>query len=111
MVFNNSLFDEIVYPFDAHTFSYYTYKGNIPRADTEQTCQFLYFAHIYMDILKEVSTPNNDVYKLADDIKFRIDSDGFAIVNGEKTDCIKMVNVPRYKVVFHENNPEIEYKN
>jgi len=30
-VFNDSLFDEIVYPFDAHIFSYYTYKGNIPK--------------------------------------------------------------------------------
>ena len=30
-VFNDSLFDENVYPFDAHTFSYYTYKGNIPK--------------------------------------------------------------------------------
>ena len=30
-VFNDSLFDEIVYPFEAHTESYYTYKGNIPK--------------------------------------------------------------------------------
>ena len=30
-VFNDSLFDEIVYPFESHTFSYYTYKGNIPK--------------------------------------------------------------------------------
>ena len=30
-VFNDSLFDEIVYPFEAHTFSYYTYKSNIPK--------------------------------------------------------------------------------
>lgn len=30
-VFNDSLFDEIVYPFEDHTFSYYTYKGNIPK--------------------------------------------------------------------------------
>lgn len=30
-VFNDSLFDEIVYPSEAHTFSYYTYKGNIPK--------------------------------------------------------------------------------
>ena len=29
-VFNDSLFDEIVYPFETHTLSYYTYKGNIP---------------------------------------------------------------------------------
>jgi len=26
-VFNNSLFDEIIYPFESHTFSYYTYKS------------------------------------------------------------------------------------
>lgn len=26
-VFNDSLFDEIIYPFEAHTFSYYTYKS------------------------------------------------------------------------------------
>ena len=30
-VFNDNLFDEIVYPFEEHTFSYYTYKGNIPK--------------------------------------------------------------------------------
>ena len=30
-VFNDSLFDEIIYPFEGHTFSYYTYKGNIPK--------------------------------------------------------------------------------
>ena len=30
-IFNDSLFDEIVYPFESHTFSYYTYKGNIPK--------------------------------------------------------------------------------
>lgn len=29
--FNDSLFDEIIYPFETHTFSYYTYKGNIPK--------------------------------------------------------------------------------
>ena len=28
-VFNDSLFDEIVYPFESHTFSYYTYKSGI----------------------------------------------------------------------------------
>ena len=28
-IFNDSLFDEVIYPFEAHTFSYYTYKGNI----------------------------------------------------------------------------------
>lgn len=26
-IFNDSLFDEIIYPFEAHTFSYYTYKS------------------------------------------------------------------------------------
>ena len=30
-VVNDSLFDEIIYPFESHTFSYYTYKGNIPK--------------------------------------------------------------------------------
>lgn len=30
-VFNDSLFDEIVYPFEAHTFSYYTYKSGSPK--------------------------------------------------------------------------------
>ena len=30
-VFNDSLFDEIVYPFEEHICSYYTYKGNIPK--------------------------------------------------------------------------------
>ena len=30
-VFNDRLFDEIVYPFEAHTFSYYTYKSGSPK--------------------------------------------------------------------------------
>ena len=30
-VFNDSLFDEIIYPFEAHIASYYTYKGGIPK--------------------------------------------------------------------------------
>ena len=30
-VFNDSLFDEIVYPFEAHTYSYYTYKSGSPK--------------------------------------------------------------------------------
>lgn len=30
-VFNESLFDEIIYPFESHTFSYYTYKSSIPK--------------------------------------------------------------------------------
>lgn len=62
-------------------------------------------------ILREISTPNADVYKKAEDIKFRIDTDGFAYVDGVKTDIIKMVNEPKYKVIFHENNPEINDKN
>ncbi len=62
-------------------------------------------------ILRELSTPNDEIYKKADDIKFRIDSDGFAYINGVKNDIIKMVNEPKYKVVFHENNPESNDKN
>ena len=30
-MFNDSLFDEIIYPFEAHRFSYYTYKSGIPK--------------------------------------------------------------------------------
>ena len=31
-IFNDSLFDEIIYPFEEHTFSYYTYKsGSMKR--------------------------------------------------------------------------------
>ncbi len=30
-VFNDSLFDEIIYPFEFHSFSYYTYKSGIPK--------------------------------------------------------------------------------
>lgn len=57
-------------------------------------------------ILREVETPDDTIYKYAEDIKFRIDSDGFAHVNGQKTDIIKMVDMPAYKVVFHENQPD-----
>ncbi|MBQ5399453.1 MAG: hypothetical protein IIU14_08495 [Ruminococcus sp.] len=62
-------------------------------------------------ILREISTPNNDIYKKASDIKFRIDTEGFVYIDGEKTDVVKMVNEPKYKVIFHENNPEINDKN
>ena len=30
-IFNKELFDEIIYPFEAHTFSYYTYKSGSPK--------------------------------------------------------------------------------
>ena len=30
-IFNDSLFDEIIYPFESHTFSYYTYKSGSPK--------------------------------------------------------------------------------
>ena len=30
-VFNDSLFDEILYPFEEHTFSYFTYKSGSPK--------------------------------------------------------------------------------
>ena len=30
-VFNDSLFDEILYPFEEHTFSYFTYKNGSPK--------------------------------------------------------------------------------
>lgn len=30
-IFNDNLFDEIIYPFEAHTFSYYTYKSGSPK--------------------------------------------------------------------------------
>lgn len=59
-------------------------------------------------ILHEISTPNDDIYKTAEDIKFRIDSDGFVYIDGKKTDYIKVVNVPAYKVVFHENQPNAD---
>lgn len=61
-------------------------------------------------ILRELETPDDTIYKYADDMEFRIDSEGFAYVDGKKTDVIKMVNEPKYKVVFHENNPEISDK-
>ena len=30
-IFNDSLFDEIIYPFESHTFSCYTYKSGSPK--------------------------------------------------------------------------------
>ncbi len=30
-VFSDTLFDEIIYPFESHTFSYYTYKSGSPK--------------------------------------------------------------------------------
>lgn len=56
-------------------------------------------------ILRELEVPEDTDYKLADDIPFRIDSDGLAYVNNTATDCVKMVDEPAYKVIFHENQP------
>lgn len=61
-------------------------------------------------ILRETETPAGD-YKKADDIHFTVGSDGHIYIGDKVTDVVKIVNEPSYKVIFHENNPEIEDKN
>lgn len=54
--------------------------------------------------LHEVSPPSA-TYKLADDIPFTIDVEGFAHVGGETVSRVVMVDQPAYKIIFHENMP------
>lgn len=59
-------------------------------------------------ILRETDAPSG--YRKADDIRFRVASDGVVYINDETFDSVTMVNEPAYKVVFHENNPTIDDK-
>lgn len=60
-------------------------------------------------ILHETEAPTG--YKTADDIRFRVASDGRVFIDNEAYDAVTMVNEPAYKVIFHENNPTIDDKN
>ena len=57
-------------------------------------------------ILRETDAPAG--YKTADDISFRLASDGMVYISGEAFDRVTMVDEPAYKVVFHENNPTVD---
>lgn len=56
-------------------------------------------------VLHEVSTPDNTMYKTAEDIPFSIDVEGIQHVGGKKVSYVEMVDEPVYKIVFHENKP------
>ena len=56
-------------------------------------------------VLHEVSTPDNDLYKIAADIPFTIDVEGIHYVNGTPVSYVEMVDMPAYEIVFHENQP------
>ena len=56
-------------------------------------------------VLHEVSTPNDEYYKLAADIPFSIDVEGINKVNGKSVSYVEMVDEPAYKIVFHVNQP------
>ena len=56
-------------------------------------------------VLHEVSTPNNEYYKLAADIPFSIDVEGINKVGNKSVSYVEMVDEPAYEVVFHVNQP------
>lgn len=56
-------------------------------------------------VLHEVSSPNNEHYKIAADIPFSIDIEGINKVNNKSVSHVEMVDEPAYKIVFHENRP------
>lgn len=60
-------------------------------------------------VLRETDAPSG--YRKADDIRFRVASDGRVFIDNEAYDSVTMVNEPAYKVIFHENNPTIDDKN
>lgn len=56
-------------------------------------------------VLHEVSTPNSEYYKLAEDIPFSIDIEGINKVGNKPVSYVEMVDEPVYQVIFHENRP------
>lgn len=62
-------------------------------------------------ILHETAVPVDSGYELAEDIPFIVDVEGIIHVNGESVNYVKMVNEPPFKIIFHENNQEIDDKN
>lgn len=59
-------------------------------------------------ILRETEAPSG--YKTAEDISFRVASDGIVYIGDRVYDSVTMVDEPAYKIVFHENNPAIADK-
>ena len=59
--------------------------------------------------LHEVSVPTD--FKSHADVAFRIDSEGIIYVDNQPVNYVEMRDEPTYKVIFHENNPEINDKN
>ena len=62
-------------------------------------------------VLHEAAVPAGSDYKLADDIRFTVDVEGVIRVGGEKVNHVEMIDEPAYKIIFHENNPQIDDKN
>jgi len=54
--------------------------------------------------LEEVTPPAD--YKATEPITFTIDSEGLTKIGDEYVTYVEMVDEPRYKVIFHENQPE-----
>ena len=54
--------------------------------------------------LEEIAPPTD--YKAAEPITFTIDSEGLTKIGDEYVTYVEMVDEPRYKVIFHENQPE-----
>lgn len=62
-------------------------------------------------ILHEKAVPDGSGYERAKDIPFTVDVEGIIHVNGESVSYVEMVNEPPFKIIFHENNQEIDDKN
>ncbi|MBQ3265275.1 MAG: hypothetical protein IJH07_05805 [Ruminococcus sp.] len=60
--------------------------------------------------LRELNGPD-DFKKFDTDIGFRIDSEGIIFVDDQPVTYVEMRDEPDYKVIFHENNPELDDKN
>lgn len=62
-------------------------------------------------ILHEKEVPAGGAYELAEDIPFSVDVEGIIHVNNETVSYVEMMDEPPFKIVFHENNQEIDDKN
>lgn len=59
--------------------------------------------------LREVSAPTD--FNSHEDIAFRIDSEGIIYEDNQAVNYVEMRDQPHYKVIFYENNPELDDKN
>ena len=61
--------------------------------------------------LRELADGVPEDFQKAEDVQFRIDIEGIIYVNNKAVNYVEMKDEPDYRVIFHENNPELEDKN